>query len=288
MPPEIVERMAAEPERYACAGLLAENREITLLFCDLRNFTSAAQHMAPEQLREVVNLFFSRMTRIIRAHGGTLDKFIGDAIMAFWGAPLDQPAHAAAAVAAAREMAAAMPALNAELARRGLPALGLGIGLHTGVACVGDMGSDLRRSYTAMGDAVNLASRLEGLTKSYGVDLVCSAATHDAARAAGDDAQWVELDLVRVKGRATPVRLFTCRSATEREPDTARAELDAWRLALAATRGQDWPLALNHLAAMPAGGWLHVAADRLRRRVADLQSHPPGPDWDGVHDFDHK
>ena len=156
VPPELVAEMARDPARY---DMRAENRELTVMFCDMRNFTRVSEQLAPQEVRDLVNRFFSSMTLSIRGHRGTLDKYIGDAIMAFWGAPLDDPSHAAHAVTAALAMTQRLHALNAELRQGGLPEIGVGIGLNTGVVCVGDMGSSMRRSYTVMGDAVNQIGR---------------------------------------------------------------------------------------------------------------------------------
>lgn len=205
VPPELVSQMARDPRPY---DMRAENRVLTVMFCDVRGFTGVSETLEPQALRELINLFFSRMTAIIRAHRGTLDKYIGDCIMAFWGAPLDDPHHARNAVWAAVSMAQAMEDLNREFERRGLPPIGLGIGLNTGLVCVGDMGSDIRRSYTVMGDAVNLASRIEGLTRQYDVSVLVGEATREAAGAVSG-LRWREVDRVRVKGREASVTVFT-------------------------------------------------------------------------------
>lgn len=278
VPRELVRRMAREPERYTSAALLAENRELTLLFCDLRGFTTLSEHLEPLALRELLNLFFSRMTAVIHAHGGTLDKFIGDALMAFWGAPLPEPRHAALALQAAQAMGHALAALNAELRARGQPTLSMGIGLHTGVACVGDMGSDLRRAYTALGDSVNLASRIEGLTRRYGVDLLVSAATREAVigtdPAAAADLPWVEVGEVQVKGRQQPVNLFTL-DGRPAAPGSARAtQLRNWQLALAAARSQHWAEADTHCAALRASV---SEGDLLWHLQQALAQHPTRP-----------
>jgi adenylate cyclase len=286
--PQLVQRMARSPEAYAGVGLGAENRELTVLFCDLRDFTRAAQGLPPEQVRELVNLFFSRMSAVIHARGGTLDKFIGDAIMAFWGAPLDDAAHAAHAAAAAVEMGEALADVNAALAARGLPPVGLGIGLNTGMVCVGDLGSELRRSYTVIGDAVNLASRIESLTREYGVDLLVGEATR-AAGAARDGGRWCGVDRVRVKGRTAAVSLFTLVRDAPDGKDPARD----YELALAAYRGQHWDQARALLqpwvAAGAQGGALgHRLPARLLERVERLRADPPPANWDGVQDFAQK
>lgn len=209
VPPELVASMAHDPERYTRAGLSAENRELTILFCDLHDFTRTAEHLAPEQLREVVNLFFSRMSAIIAQHGGTLDKFIGDAVMAFWGAPVETDDHAARAVRAALDMRRSLTSLNAELRQRGLPEVHCGIGLNTGLVCVGELGSDARRSYSVIGDPVNLASRIEDLTRTLAVDILVGEGTWRAAAAATADLPWRMVGLLPVKGRSQPIPVYT-------------------------------------------------------------------------------
>jgi adenylate cyclase len=234
-------------------------------------------------VRELINRFFGAMTEAIRAKRGTLDKYIGDAIMAFWGAPVADEGHAGHAVQAAFAMIERLGPLNAELRERGLPEVGLGIGLNTGVVCVGDMGSPLRRSYTVMGDAVNLASRIEALTRRYGVDLLAGEATRTAA---GDaEFVWIEVDRVRVKGKAQPVTLFTPlpRICTEREG--FGTEWHDWNLALEAYRGQHWEEARTLLSgwhARPAGSPFAGLVRQLAERVDALRDARLAPNWDGA------
>lgn len=209
VPPELVSQMAHDPERYTRAGLGADNRQLTVMFCDLRDFTRVAERLQPQQLREVVNLYFSRMSAVIARHGGTLDKYIGDAVMAFWGAPIESGNHAAQAVRAALDMLAALGPLNAELRRRGLPEIEMGIGLNTGLVCVGELGSDSRRSYSVIGDAVNLAARIEGLTRRLGIDLLVGEATYQAAQHDTADLPWRSVERAQVRGRAEPVTVYT-------------------------------------------------------------------------------
>jgi len=285
VPPELVERMARDPKPY---DMRAENRELTILFCDMRNFTRVSESLPPEELRALVNRFFSTMTDAIRAHRGTLDKYIGDAIMAFWGAPLADAEHAANAVRAALAMCERLVPLNAELQARGLPSIGLGLGLNTGLVCVGDMGSNIRRSYTVMGDAVNLASRIEALTRHYGVDLLVGAATREAA---GDGFAWVEVDRVRVKGKQQVVTLFTPAPGAIARSEGFAEEMRIWRLALDSYRLQHWDAAqarvaelLSRFGTSPYRG-LHT---QLAERIDFHRSTPPPPGWDGAHTFDSK
>jgi adenylate cyclase len=296
LPPERVRAMASDPDRFLDVASSAENRELTVLFCDLRGFTPMSEKMAPERLRELLNLYFLRMSQIIHGHQGTLDKFIGDAVMAFWGAPQADELHAAHAVQAAMAMIAAVAPLNIELAERGLPPLAPCIGLATGVVCVGDLGSALRRSYTAVGDGVNLAARIEGATRTYDVPLLVA----DTTRAAAGElpgCEWVEVDEVAVKGRSQRVTLYmplavadvTLSSSgprSEQEITPFHEQLGLWRLARDAlrghhasgTRGATTPSAraVAHarltelIAARPASPRLHaLAAHRLASLAAE-------------------
>ena len=286
VPPELVEEMARDPARY---NMRAENRVLTVMFCDMRNFTAVSERLSPEDLRALINGFFSSMTTAIREQRGTLDKYIGDAIMAFWGAPLNDPAHAAHAVRAALAMTQRLHALNADLGARQLPEIGVGIGLNTGLVCVGDMGSSMRRSYTVMGDAVNLASRIEGLTRHYGVDVLVGEATR--TEAGEGEWHWVEVDRVRVKGKQQSVTLFTpVLPAAGRNPPFDD-EMRLWQLALASYRLQHWVDAqatLQGLLTECAGSPLIGLYRQFLARTTQLRSMPPAPDWDGAHTFDIK
>jgi len=177
VPPELVQEMSLAPERYT---MQSRSAELTVLFGDVADFSHHAEHMPPAALGAMMNLVFSHLTDVVRAHRGTLDKYIGDAVMAFWGAPLDDPAHARHAVDAALAMQQRLPAIHAELARHGWPPLTLNIGINTGTVVVGDMGSRHRRAYTVMGDAVNLAARLQSLSSQHRLGLVVGEATHAA------------------------------------------------------------------------------------------------------------
>ncbi|MGH6639755.1 MAG: CHASE2 domain-containing protein, partial [Polaromonas sp.] len=218
VPPELVDEMVKDPDSYS---MKATTKELTVMFCDMRGFTQMSETMEPTQLQALLNSVFSRLTDLIRGNRGTIDKYMGDCVMAFWGAPVDTPDHARLAVKTALEMSNAVRRINEEHRAKGLPDIGIGIGLNTGTMCVGDMGSDIRRSYTVIGDAVNLASRLEGLSKTYGVDTVVSEPTR---RLAGDFA-WQELDKVRVKGKDQAVAIFWPSTPADRPDQDSAAEL---------------------------------------------------------------
>ena len=285
VPPELVAQMARDPQRY---GMQAENRELTVMFCDMRNFTQVSEALPPEELRALVNRFFSAMTQEIRTHRGTLDKYIGDAIMAFWGAPVADADHALHAVQAALAMTARMDELNRELCGRGLPEIGLGIGINSGLVCVGDMGSDIRRSYTVMGDAVNLASRVEALTRVYGVDILLGESTRAAI---GERLPVAEVDRVRVKGKQVAVTLFTPLTAAMSRQQRIADEMRLWQLALACYRQQDAKQALTSLEALRhafGSSALSGLYCQLGERIARWADHPEPSDWDGTRTFDSK
>jgi adenylate cyclase len=288
--PAMVERLTRSAEPLRLGG---EDRDLTLLFCDVRNFTDRAERMSAQELTGFLNRFLTPMTDAILAENGTVDKYMGDAIMAFWNAPVDEPAHAGRGLKAAIEMRRRCAELNAALADetdadgRPVPPLQIGIGLHTGLCSVGNMGSMQRFDYTAMGDNVNVASRLEGMAKLYAVDIVFS----DAVRADAGDIPAIELDVVQVKGRAAPTRLFTV------PPDglVASPEFDRFAAThaamLASYRTQDWPAARAALAecrTIDVSGTLHPYYAVMAARIDTLEADPPPADWGGVYIADSK
>jgi adenylate cyclase len=277
VPPELVDQMARDPHKYSMAP---KNAELTILFSDVRDFTSISEALKPEELREYINEYLTDMSVIIRnRHRGTLDKYIGDAIMAFWGAPVEDPQHARNAVLAALEMQRQCAVLNARLVARGWPPLAIGVGVNSGTVVVGDMGSRVRRAYTAMGDAVNVASRLEGRTKTYGVGILVGEATRNRVK----DVVFREIDRIRVKGKDEAVTIY--------EPldlGTDDVELRLWEQALRDYRERRWDEAdmiLRELHRMRPGYGLYTL---YVQRLEEKRGQPPPPDWDGVTVFDEK
>jgi adenylate cyclase len=262
VPPAVVARLVAEPGLMRLGG---EVREVTIMFTDLANFTTLSEQLSAEQTVELLTGYFDAMTPIIHASGGTVDKFIGDAVMAFWGAPLDDAQHAEHAVRAALDMQQAMEALVADLRARGLPPLQMRIGLHTGRVVVGNVGSQQRFSYTVIGDAVNLAARLEGANKAFGTGILLSEAT------ARQLPEWLPLrvlDEVIVKGRAEPVRVFTL-CADSAVCALSVAALDAFQAGDAAAAAAHIDQLLQRCPGDPA-------ALRLQARVAEAAALPAG------------
>jgi adenylate cyclase len=280
--PELVAQMAEDPEAYNMDG---ESRELTVMFVDVRGFTTISEGLSPKALREYINLYLTAMSEDIRSsHQGTLDKYIGDAVMAFWGAPVSFPDHASRAVATSLLMQASAARLNRDFLARGWPELKIGIGLNTGSMHVGDMGSKIRRAYTVMGDAVNLGSRLEGITKVYGVGIAVGIAT----RLAAPEFVYRELDLVRVKGKNEPVAIFEPLGKPAELAPEMMDELAQWDAALALVRGQAWIDAEEAVEALARAHPERGLYALYLERIAHYRAHPPGPGWDGVTTFDTK
>jgi class 3 adenylate cyclase/CHASE2 domain-containing sensor protein len=277
--PAMVDRLMAAQAPPELGG---EEREITVMFSDVAGFTGLSESLTPPQLVQVMNMYLSAMTDIVEAHGGFVDKYIGDAIVAVFGAPLDDPAHARRAVEAALACNAKLGEMNTDPAN---PFLGhrlkARIGLNSGRALVGNIGSKKRFNYTVMGDTVNLASRLEGANKYFGTDIMCAESVRELADAApGPVIAWRELDRVQVKGREKAVTVY--------EPLDAATKVDAaaFAAALALYRAGDFAAAHAKLAAPPLDA--DPAAASLARRVAALRQSPPGPGWTAVTALDAK
>ena len=278
VPPELVDEMAKDPGAYSLEG---ESRELTVLFSDVRGFTTISEGLDPTQLTQLMNEYLTPMTHVIQKHRGTIDKYMGDAIMAFWGAPLQDPQHARHALLAGMEMLARLEALQDHFKAKGWPPIKAGVGLNTGEMTVGNMGSEFRLAYTVMGDAVNLGSRLEGLTKEYGVQIMVSEFT----RAAVPDFVYRELDRVRVKGKDKPVGIFEPVCAQGEEPAGLLEELALYEVALRLYREQAWQQAAEQFAQLQTLHPQRYLYQVYAKRITYLRESPPGPDWDSAFTF---
>ena len=284
--PILADQVSQHPEQLKLGG---ELRELTLMFTDIRGFTNISESLDPQALTQLMNSFLTPMTRVIQDREGFIDKYIGDCIMAFWNAPIDVPSHAQKAIRAAFDMRAELKRVNATLkenaAKNDWPEVELkvGIGLNSGICCVGNMGSEQRLEYSVLGDTVNIASRLEALSPAYGVDLVIG---EETATGAGTFAL-LELDRVRVKGKVLPIRIYT---GLGDETVAATLEFDRLRDAqarlLAHYRAQEWDQADAALAECRtmAPDALHGLYELYARRIAEYRADPPPPSWDGVYE----
>ena len=275
IPPELVEEMAESPEKISVSG---ESRDMTVLFSDVRGFTTISEGLEPQALTVLMNEMLTPMTHVIHHHRGTIDKYMGDAIMAFWGAPLTDDNHARHALEAGLEMVKALPQINQRFRDKGWPEINIGVGLNSGVMSVGNMGSEFRMAYTVMGDAVNLGSRLEGLTKQYGVNIIVSEFT----KAKVPDYSFLELDRVRVKGKDEPVIIFEPLGATDKQPEDLLARVDRFHTALLDYRQQHWDAAESVLKALKEEDPQRKIYDVYLERIQHFREDPPDIDWDGV------
>lgn len=282
IPPELVEEMAEHPEAISMEG---ESREMSVLFSDVRNFTSISEKLDAKELAAMMNAYLTKQTGVIHKYRGTIDKYIGDAIMAFWGAPLPDKDNALHAVSAALDMVAAVRALDADFEQRGWPRLNIGVGINTGKMNVGNMGSEFRMAYTVMGDAVNLGSRLEGLTKEYGVAILIS---EDTRNQLPSDWAFREVDLVRVKGRAEPVAIYEPMGPKEDLDPGLRQDLARHRGAMKLYRAQKWDEAEAEFFSLSQSPRSHPIYLKFVERIMEWRENPPGKDWDGAYNFTHK
>jgi adenylate cyclase len=283
VPPELVDEMARNPADFSMAP---RAEELSVLFSDVRGFTTISEALSPEDLSVYINDYLTTMSLVIReGHRGTLDKYIGDAIMAFWGAPMRDPQHAKNALLAALDMQKTAKSLNEKFKAKGWPSFKIGVGVNSGVMRVGDMGSQIRRAYTVMGDPVNLGARLEGITKEYGVDIIVGELTKNAV----SDIAFRELDKVRVKGKEEAVSIF---EPLGHQGQIDKAKLDEVKLYaqfLRLYRAQDWDQAELQLFNLQKMVPEHVLYSQMFvERIAWLRANPPGNGWDGAFTFTHK
>jgi adenylate cyclase len=278
--PEVIRRLLSDPERVK-----PRKTEVTVLFSDIRGFTTISEALDAQTLAGLLNGYLTEMTRIIFRHQGTLDKYIGDAVMAIWGAPFDEPNHAERCCLSAVSMLTRLSELQVEWRAQSSPVLEIGIGINTGIASVGNMGSSLRYGYTAMGDAVNLAARLEGLNKEYGTQILVSESTRRELQ--GNQFVTREIDVIRVKGKLQPVTIYEILGPRARE--NGGEELVAhFAVAREAYKQRDWRAAVSAWSAIlqrwPDDGPSRVFLSRCKEYIAE---EPPVA-WDGVYAMKHK
>ena len=275
VPKAHIDHMLNDPDAYGFEG---ENREMTVLFSDVRLFTTISESLTATELKDLLNRYFTPITEVIFNHQGTIDKYVGDMVMAFWGAPLEDPAHARHALEAADAMIKTLDQLNPELTALGYPAIAVGIGLNTGPMNVGDMGSNFRRAYTVLGDAVNLGSRLESLTKFYGVKILIGPET----RAQIDDWFFRPVDRIRVKGKQEPVAVFEPLGPTHEAENRWAEELAQYEQAYGLYLQQEWERAQSAFSALAKTSERPRLYQVYLDRIQELKNTPLPDDWDGT------
>ncbi|HVP52410.1 MAG TPA: adenylate/guanylate cyclase domain-containing protein [Terriglobales bacterium] len=275
--PGVIRLIERDPAKYFRRG--GELKEMTIMFSDIRSFTTISEGMSPDELVFLLNEYLGEMTDILFKRWGTLDKYIGDAIMAFWGSPYPQPDHAERACACALDMQARLQELNRKWESEGRKQLTIGIGINTGVVNVGNMGSDRRLAWTVMGDPVNLASRLEGLNKEYHTGIIISESTW---RQVNSRFVCRELDYTRVKGKLQPVSLYELLAFASEAPGYADL-LAQFAAALAAYRRRDWDEAIERFEALLARYPDDGPSHELLKRSHEYRREAPAADWDGVY-----
>jgi adenylate cyclase len=287
MSPALVKKLAEQPDALKLGG---EMKPMTILFCDIRGFTTISEQYDAQGLTRFINRFLTPMTNIILERQGTIDKYIGDCIMAFWNAPLDDPKHAEHGCRSALAMVEGLRVLNIERATEaresGIPFLPvqIGIGLNTDICCVGNMGSDQRFDYSVLGDGVNLASRLEGQSKTYGMTIVIGEKTYAALH----DFATIELDCIKVKGKTEAVRIYGLLGDEILMANPIwEGFAHAQQAMLATYRAQEWKGALRNLDHMEPladqmGIYIADFCRLYRKRITEYQASPPPAAWDGV------
>jgi len=278
--PEVIRRLLSDPERVK-----PRKTEVSVLFSDIRGFTTISETLDAQTLADLLNSYLTEMTRIIFRHQGTLDKYIGDAVMAIWGAPFDEPNHAERCCLSAVSMLARLNELQAQWRVQGSPVLEIGVGINTGIASVGNMGSSLRYGYTALGDAVNLAARLEALNKEYGTQILISEFTRRELRA--DQFLFREIDFIRVKGKLQPVTIYEILGPRAKE-QSGEELVALFGAAREAYKHRDWPAA--------RAGWAEILqrwpedgpSRAFLARCDEYIAEEPPVEWDGVYAMKHK
>ncbi len=275
--PEFVTSLAKNPEQLNLGG---EERELTIMFTDLQGFTAISESVKPKELVDLLSGYFNGMTEILFKYGGTLDKYVGDAIMAFWNAPANQPDHAARAALAALDMIEFTEQVSRSFQDRGKPEIRTRIGINTGKAIVGNVGSDKRFNYTVMGDVVNVAARLESVNKQYGTLLTISESTYELVR---DKVRARKLDVVRVKGKAQPVAIYELIGKKGKRLDEKKEQvIKTYEEGLDAYNRRHWETAIHHFISALQIEKNDGPSKAYLERCRTLRDDPPPKNWDGV------
>jgi adenylate cyclase len=275
VPQAHIERMLADPEAYQFSG---DSKELTVLFADIRSFTTISEHLSAADLKAMLNQYFTPITKIIFDNEGTIDKYVGDMVMAFWGAPIEDDQHAQHGIIAALEMQRVTQEISADFITRGLPEIKIGVGLNTGIMNVGDMGSSYRRAYTVLGDAVNLGSRLESITKFYGADILVGERTAELC----PDITFAFIDRIQVKGKDEPIAVYQPLGLTTQVTREQKEEVARFSVVYDEYLQQSWVSALSKLDDLkidfPESKIYQVYLDRIQ----NLREQELTQEWDGV------
>lgn len=275
VPEQYVKGLLESPELYTMEG---KTREMTAFFTDIRGFSGLSEGLDASGVKRLLNTFFTPLTEIVFNHQGTIDKYVGDMVVAFWGAPIDDPLHATHAITASLAIFKKLPAINETMIASGLPAVNIGIGLGSGLMNVGDMGSAFRRAYTVLGDTVNLASRLQDLTKFYHLPIL----TNDGCRAGQDGFLWYTVDKVAVKGRKQASMIYHPICAVSEGTDALRQEIEDYERALADYYAKAFVSAKQQFEALREQHPTVYLYQMYLERIAEFELTPPPDDWDGV------
>ena len=281
VPPELVDEMCIKMKQINLDG---EIRDMSVLFSDVRNFTTISESMEPKQLTQLINGFLTPITEVIHHQRGTIDKYMGDSVMAFWGAPLEDPQHALHALTAAMEMIQRINELKLDFDARGWPEIKIGVGVNSGEMNVGNKGSEFRVDYTVLGDAVNLGSRLEGLTKVYGVDIIVGENTRHAV----PEFEFRELDRVRVKGKNKPVAIYEPLGLIDSIDRSVRMDLRRFHLGLKHYRTRRWDDAEQAIFTLSRADPQTKVYQIYLDRIIQFRKQPPPDDWDGSYTHTNK
>ncbi|HHT0593706.1 TPA: CHASE2 domain-containing protein [Legionella anisa] len=281
VPEDYVKELIESPEQFSMEG---QERNMTVLFSDIRNFTSLSESLEASSVKRLLNAFFTPITEIIFSFRGTIDKYVGDMIVAFWGAPMLDEDHATHAIMCSLAMVKQLPEINEKMQEKDLPAVSFGIGLATGLMNVGDMGSEFRRAYTVIGDTVNLASRLQDLTKFYQVTILVS----DKTCAGQDHFAWRAIDKITVKGRKSGLTIYQPLGKVSDVSEEVLTQLEEYHKALEAYYAQNWSSAEKKFAMLKTKFPDVYLYQLYLERVKAFMETPPPENWDGIYMHQHK